>query len=99
MDGGCGETEAPPDDGAVALVADKSWVRTVSQHSQSRQAFVGAAIDFYRSEQAKTPTPSRKVRIDKRPPLKIVNKLASTGFMTDAGKPYAAAAVAKIIEA
>jgi len=37
----------------VTLVADKPWIRAVSQHSQARQAFLEAAIDFCRSEKAK----------------------------------------------
>jgi hypothetical protein len=37
----------------VTLVADKPWIRAVSQHSQARQAFLEAAIDFCRSEKDK----------------------------------------------
>jgi len=43
----------------VTLVADKPWIKAVSQHSQAREAFPEAAIDFCRSETAKTPKPSR----------------------------------------
>ena len=44
----------------VTLVADKPWIRAVSQHSQARQAFLEAAIDFCRSEKGNVPTISRK---------------------------------------
>jgi hypothetical protein len=44
----------------VTLVADKPWIKAVSQHSQARQAFLEAAIDFCRSEKAKAPKPSHK---------------------------------------
>ncbi len=42
----------------VTLVADKPWIKAVSQHSQARQAFLEAAIDFCQSEKAKTPKAS-----------------------------------------
>ena len=42
----------------VTLVADKPWIKAVSQHSQARQAFLEAAIAFCRSETAKAPKPS-----------------------------------------
>ena len=44
----------------VTLIADKPWIRAVSKHSQTRQAFLEAAIDFCRSEKAKTPRTSHK---------------------------------------
>ena len=44
----------------VTLVADKLWIKAVSQHSRARQAFLEAAIDFCRSETAKAPKPLRK---------------------------------------
>jgi hypothetical protein len=71
----------------------------VSQHSQARQAFLEAAIDFCRSEKAKTPMPTRKVHSRKRVLLDFADELASTGFMTGTGKPDTAAAVAKMIQA
>jgi hypothetical protein len=37
----------------VTLVADEPWISAVSKHSQARQAFLEAAIDFCRSKQAK----------------------------------------------
>jgi hypothetical protein len=46
----------------VTLIADKPWIKAVSQHSQARQAFLEAAIDFCRSEKAKAPKPSHKTR-------------------------------------
>ncbi|EIM26839.1 hypothetical protein [Microvirga lotononidis] len=42
----------------VTLVADKPWIKAVSKHSQARQAFLEAAIDFCRSEKAKVPRAS-----------------------------------------
>ncbi|WP_414475108.1 hypothetical protein [Microvirga sp. M2] len=42
----------------VTLIADKPWIRAVSQHSQARQAFLEAAIDFCRSEATKAPRAS-----------------------------------------
>ena len=36
----------------VTLIADKPWIKAVSKHSQARQAFLEAAIDFCRSEKA-----------------------------------------------
>lgn len=42
----------------VTLVADKPWIRAVTKHSQARQAFLEAAIDFCRSEKAKAPKTS-----------------------------------------
>lgn len=44
----------------VTLIADKPWIKAVSKHSQARQAFLEAAIDFCRSEKAKTLRTSRK---------------------------------------
>jgi hypothetical protein len=44
----------------VTLIADKPWIKAVSQHSQARQAFLEAAIDFCRSEKARSPKNSRK---------------------------------------
>jgi hypothetical protein len=44
----------------VTLIADKPWIKAVSRHSEARQAFVEAAIDFCRSEKAKVPKTSRK---------------------------------------
>ena len=35
----------------MTLVADEPWIRAVSKHSQARQAFLEAAIDFCRSKQ------------------------------------------------
>lgn len=46
----------------VTLIADKPWITAVSQHSQARQAFLEAAIDFCRSEKAKATKPSHKTR-------------------------------------
>ncbi|SCY80743.1 hypothetical protein [Microvirga guangxiensis] len=37
----------------VTMVADKSWIKAVSQHSEARQSFVEAAIDFCRTEKHK----------------------------------------------
>ncbi|WP_114943870.1 hypothetical protein [Microvirga calopogonii] len=47
----------------VTLVADKPWIRAVSQHSEARQAFLDAAIDFCRSEKAKPRKPSGETRV------------------------------------
>jgi hypothetical protein len=44
----------------VTLIADKPWIKAVSKHSQARQAFLEAAIDFCRSEKACAPRSSRK---------------------------------------
>ncbi len=44
----------------VTLIADKPWIKAVSMHSEARQAFLEAAIDFCRSEKAKAPRTSRK---------------------------------------
>jgi hypothetical protein len=44
----------------VTLIADKPWIKAVSRHSQARQAFLEAAIDFCRSEKARSLTHSRK---------------------------------------
>ena len=44
----------------LTLIADKPWIKAVSQHSQARQAFLEAAIDFCRSEKAGAPKSSRK---------------------------------------
>ena len=44
----------------VTLIADKPWIKAVSRHSQARQAFLEAAIDFCRSEKAKAPRITRK---------------------------------------
>jgi hypothetical protein len=44
----------------VTLVADRPWIKVVSQHAQARQAFLEAAIDFCRSETAKAPKTSRR---------------------------------------
>jgi hypothetical protein len=71
----------------------------VSQHSQARQAFLEAAIDFCRSEKAKSRKRSHKVQGRKRTLREIADELASTGFMTGTGKPYAAAAVTRMIKA
>jgi hypothetical protein len=45
----------------VTLIADRPWIKAVSQHSQARQAFLEAAIDFCRSEKAKAPESSSKL--------------------------------------
>jgi hypothetical protein len=71
----------------------------VSQHSQARQAFLEAAIDFCRSEKAKILKHSHKIQGRKRTLREIADELASTGFMTGTGKPYAAAAVTRMIKA
>jgi hypothetical protein len=39
----------------ITLIADKPWIKAVSQHSQARQDFLEAAIDFCRSKKAKVP--------------------------------------------
>ena len=44
----------------ATLIADKPWIKAVSQHSQARQAFLEAAIDFCRSEKARAPKSTRK---------------------------------------
>ena len=44
----------------VTLIADKPWIKAVSRHSEARQAFLEAAIDFCRSEKAKAPRIVRK---------------------------------------
>ncbi|MBM6584086.1 hypothetical protein ILT44_28200 [Microvirga sp. BT689] len=44
----------------VTLIADKPWIKAVSKHSQARQAFLEAAVDFCRSEKAGAPKNSRK---------------------------------------
>jgi hypothetical protein len=44
----------------VTLIADKPWIKAVSQHSQARQGFLEAAIDFCRSAKARAPKNSRK---------------------------------------
>jgi hypothetical protein len=49
----------------VTLIADKPWIKAVSKHSQARQAFLEAAIDFCRSEKAKAPTTSRRTNAKK----------------------------------
>jgi hypothetical protein len=82
----------------LTLVAAKFWIRAVSQHSQAQQAFREAAIDFCRSEKARTQMQSHKVQSRTRTLREIADQLARTGFMTGTGKPYAAA-VAKMIEA
>ena len=41
----------------VTLVADEPWIKAVSKHSQARQAFLEAAIDFCQSKQVKARTP------------------------------------------
>jgi hypothetical protein len=55
-------------------------------------------MDFCRSEKAKSRKPSHKVQSRKRTLRGIADELASTGFMTGTGKPYAAAAVTRMIE-
>lgn len=45
----------------VTLVADRPWIEAVSQHTQARQAFLEAAIDFCQSEKAQAPKTSREV--------------------------------------
>jgi len=52
----------------VTLVADKPWIKAVSKHSQARQAFLEAAIDFCRSETARTPKTSH--RTNTRPAIR-----------------------------
>jgi len=47
-------------DRLVTLIADKPWIKAVTDHSQARQAFLEAAIDFCRSEKARVPRNSRK---------------------------------------
>jgi hypothetical protein len=49
----------------VTLIADKPWIRAVSKHSQARQAFLEAAIDFCRSEKAKAPKTLRRTNAKK----------------------------------
>ena len=71
----------------------------MSQHSQARQAFLEAAIDFCRSEKAKSRKRSHKVQGRKRTLREIADELSKAGFVTGTGKPYAAAAVAKMIGA
>ncbi len=44
----------------VTLIADKPWIKAVSRHSEARQAFLEAAIDFCRSETANAPRSSRR---------------------------------------
>lgn len=44
----------------VTLVADKPWIAAVSNHSEARQAFLEAAIDFCRSEKARAPRIHRR---------------------------------------
>ncbi len=44
----------------ITLIADKPWIKAVSRHSEARQAFVEAAIDFCRSEKAKAPKTPRR---------------------------------------
>lgn len=44
----------------VTLIADKPWISAVSRHSEARQDFLEAAIDFCRSEKANVPRASRK---------------------------------------
>jgi hypothetical protein len=56
-------------------------------------------MDFCRSEKAKSRKPSHKVQGRKRTLRGIADELASTGFMTGTGKPYAAAAVTRMIKA
>lgn len=48
----------------VTLVADKPWIKAVSKHSQARQAFLEAAIDFCQSEKAKAPKTSHKTNAE-----------------------------------
>jgi hypothetical protein len=60
--------------------------------------YLETAMDFCRSEKAKSRKsfpqgPSRKLTL-----RGIADELASTGFMTGTGKPYAAAAVTRMIE-
>ncbi len=45
----------------VTLIADKPWIEAVSQHSQARQAFLEAAVDFCRSKKARVLRTSCKV--------------------------------------
>ena len=44
----------------ITLVADRLWINAVSKHSQARQDFLEAAIDFCRSEKAKVPRDTRR---------------------------------------
>ena len=44
----------------VMLIADKSWIKAVSKHIGARQAFLDAAIEFFRSENARAPRNPRK---------------------------------------
>jgi hypothetical protein len=44
----------------VTLIADKHWIKAVSKHSQARQTFLDAAIDFCRSEKTKALKTSRR---------------------------------------
>jgi hypothetical protein len=52
----------------VTLIADKPWIKAVSKHSQARQAFLEAAIDFCQSRKARAPRSSRKA--DAKPPTR-----------------------------
>jgi hypothetical protein len=58
-----------------------------------------AAIDFSRSEKAKSRKPSHKVQGRKRTLRENADELASAGLMTGAGQPHAAAAVTRMIKA
>ena len=55
-------------------------------------------MDFCRSEKARSRKPSHKVQGRKRTLRGIAEELASTGFVTGTGKPYAAATVTWMIE-
>jgi hypothetical protein len=44
----------------VTLIADQPWIKAVSKHSQARQAFLEAAIDFCQSKKAGAPKSSHK---------------------------------------
>lgn len=51
-------------DRLVTLIADKPWIKAVSQHSQARQDFLEAAIDFCRSKKAAATRTSARIGPD-----------------------------------
>jgi hypothetical protein len=82
----------------VTLIADKPWIKAVSQHSQARQAFLEAAIDFCRSEKARVQKPCHKVQSRKRTLREIAGEPAKAGFVTSTGKPCGTTTVSRMIE-
>ena len=45
----------------VTLIAGKSWIKAVSKHIGARRAFLDAAIEFFRSENARAKESSQDI--------------------------------------